>query len=313
MKTAVVLVNWGGPESQHDIQPFLFNRFNDSDLIKLPFGKKGQSFFAKSISRLIASKSVGLYAEIGGGSPIRYNTVIQARALESVLQKDGEFRVVTAQRYWHPFISEVVEQLQQGKYKHIILLPLFPQYSNTTTLSIIKEWVRNGEKMPAPKIIQRFNRHSKYIQACSERLLEKIDDFSEPPHLLFYAHSILKSQVKEGDPYVDEIIETVDLIMEGFHGYGHSLCFQSKMGPMHWIKPDINSELRELYNRGIRNILIYPVGCVSEQLETVYELDIRSREIAEDIGFTQYERADTVQDHPLFIECLQELVLELCE
>ena len=313
MKTAVVLVNLGGPESQQEIRPYLFNFFNDSDLIKLPFGNKGQAFFARIISRIKAPKSAGLYSQIGGGSPIRYNTIKQANALEKALEKEGEFRVITAQRYWHPFISEVVEQLQKGKYDHIILLPLFPQYSNTRTLSIINEWVRNGDKLVAPKIVQRFNRHSKYIQACSERILEKMVDFSDSPHILFSAHSIPKSQVKNGDPYGDEILETVDLIMEDFHGYGHSLCYQGKMGPIKWLEPDISSELRELYNRGIRNILIFPVGFISENLETLYDLDMKNRDLAENMGFTQYERADTVQDHPLFIECLQELVLELCD
>jgi len=313
MKTAVVLVNLGGPDSQQEIRPFLFNIFNDSDLIKFPFGRKGQSFFAKVFSRMRASKSSELYAQIGGGSPVRYNTVKQARALEAVLQKDGEFRVFTAQRYWHPFISEVVEPLKHGNYEHIILLPLFPQYSNTTTLSIINEWVRNAQELPAPHIVQRFNCHPKYIQACIERILRKMEDFSERPHILFSADSIPESQVKKGDPYADEILETVDLIMENFHGYGHSLCYQSKMRPIKWLEPDIDSELHELYNRGIRNILVFPVGFVSENLETLYHLDIKIRDIAKKLGFTQYERADTVQDHPLFIECLQELVLELCE
>ena len=101
--------------------------------------------------------------------------------------------------------------------------------------------------------------------------------------------------------------------MENFHGYGHSLCYQSKMGPIKWLEPDIDSELLELYNRGIRNILVFPVGFVSENLETLYHFDIKIRDIANKLGFTQYERAETVQDHPLFIECLQELVLELCE
>ena len=158
-----------------------------------------------------------------------------------------------------------------------------------------------------------YNCHPKYIQACIERILGKMEDFSEGPHILFSADSIPKSQVKKGDPYQDEILETVDLIMENFHGYGHSLCYQRKMKPIKCLKPDIDSELHELYNRGIRNILVFPVSFVSENLETLYHLDIKIRDIAKELGFMQYERADTIQDHPLFIECLQELVLELCE
>ena len=312
MKTAVVLTNLGGPESQQEIGTFLYNLYNDSDLIKLPFGKKGQSFFARVISRIKSSKSASLYSQIGGGSPVRYNTIKQAHALEAALQKEGEFRVFTAQRYWHPFISEVVEQLQQGEYEHIILVPLFPQYSNTTTLSIINEWVRNAQKLPAPHIVQRFNLHSKYIQACSERISEKINNFSESPHILFSAHSISKSQVKKGDPYADEILETIDLIMKNFHGHGYSICYQRKIGLVKLLEPNISSELHELYKRGIRNIMIFPIGFITESLETLFDLDMKSQDIAKKLGFTQYERADTLQDHPLFIECLQELVLELC-
>ena len=313
MKTAVVLVNLGGPDSQKEIRPFLFNIFNDSDLIKFPFGRKGQSFFARVFSKIRASKSSGLYAQIGGGSPIRYNTVKQGRALETKLQKDGEFRVFTAQRYWHPFISEVVEPLKQGNYEHIILLPLFPQYSNTTTLSIINEWVRNAQELPDPHIVQRFNCHPKYIQACIERILGKMEDFSERPHILFSADSIPEIQVKKGDPYADEILETIDLIMENFHGFGYSVCYQNGRGVVKWLEPNISTELHELYNRGINNIIIFPIGFITESLATLFDLDMESRDIAKKLGFTQYECADTVQDHPMFIECLQELILELCE
>ena len=111
----------------------------------------------------------------------------------------------------------------------------------------------------------------------------------------------------------DEILETINLIMENFHGHGYSLCYQRKIGLVKWLEPDISSELHALYKRGIRNIMIFPMGFITESLETLFNLDMKSQDIAKKLGFTQYERADTVQDHSLFIECLQELVLELCE
>ena len=143
--------------------------------------------------------------------------------------------------------------------------------------------------------------------------MEKIDQVSGKPYLLFSAHSIPKSRVKQGDPYQDEIEETVELILENFHGYGHSLCYQSKVGPVKWLEPDIEDELKVLRKRGIKNLLVFPVAFVSEHLETLQELDIKYRKVAEDLGFNQYIRANTVQAHPLFIDCLKDLVLENCQ
>ena len=119
--------------------------------------------------------------------------------------------------------------------------------------------------------------------------------------------------MKQGDPYQNEIEETVELILEEFHGYGHSLCYQSKVGFAKWLEPDIEDELKELRKRGIKNLLVFPVAFVSEHLETLQELDIKYRKVAEDFGFNEFIRANTVQAHPIFIDCLKELVLENCQ
>ncbi len=312
MKTAVVLVNLGGPDKLENVQPFLFNLFSDPDIFKLPFGEKGQELFAGLISKYRAPKSAILYEQIGGSSPLHPNTLDQAAALQKKLREVDDYQVHVAQRYWHPLIPEVIEKLSHESFDKIVLLPLFPQYSNTTTLSVINEWVRHGEKLIAPIIIQRFHQHPKYIEACKKRIMEKMDQFSGKPHLLFSAHSIPQSRVKQGDPYQVEIEETVELILEDFHGYGHSLCYQSKVGPTKWLEPNIKDELKELKHRGIKNLLVSSVGFVSEHLETLHELDIKYRKVAEDLGFEQFIRVNTVQAHPLFIDCLKELVLESC-
>ena len=313
MKTAVVLVNLGGPDKLDNVEPFLFNLFSDPDIFKLPFGEKGQELFAGLISKYRAPKSAVLYKEIGGSSPLHPNTLEQASALQKKLREVDDFQVHVAQRYWHPFIPEVIEKLSYESFDKIILLPLFPQYSNTTTLSVINEWVRHGEGLIAPIIIQRFHQHPKYIEACKERITEKLDQVSGKPYLLFSAHSIPKSRVKQGDPYQDEIEETVELILEEFHGYGHSLCYQSKVGPTKWLEPDIEDELKELRKSENKNLLVFPVAFVSEHLETLQELDIKYRKVAKDLGVNQYIRANTVQAHPLFIDCLKDLVLENCQ
>jgi len=313
MKTAVVLVNLGGPDKLDNVEPFLFNLFSDPDIFKLPFGEKGQKIFAGLISKYRAPKSAILYEEIGGRSPLHPNTLDQASALQKKLREVDDFQVHVAQRYWHPFIPEVIEKLRYESIDKIVLLPLFPQFSNTSTLSVINEWVRHGEGLVAPIIIQRFHQHPKYIAACRERIIEKLDQVTGKPHLVFSAHSIPQSRVKQGDPYQDEIEETVELILEEFHGYGHSLCYQSKVGPAKWLEPDIENEMKELRKRGIKNLLVFPVAFVSEHLETLQELDIKYRKVAEDLGFDQYIRANTLQAHPLFIDCLKELVLENCQ
>ena len=313
MKAAVVLVNLGGPDKLENVQPFLFNLFSDPDIFKLPFGEKGQELFAGLISKYRAPKSAILYEEIGGSSPLHPNTLDQAIALQKTLREVDDFQVHVAQRYWHPLIPEVIEKLSHETFDKIVLLPLFPQYSNTTTLSVINEWVRHGEGLIAPIIIQRFHQHPKYIEACRERIKEKLDQVSGKPHLVFSAHSIPQSRVKQGDPYQDEIEETVELILEDFHGYGHSLCYQSRVGPTKWLEPNIKDELKELRNRGIKNLLVFPVAFVSEHLETLHELDIKYRKVAEELGFNQFIRVNTVQTHPLFIDCLKELVLENCQ
>ncbi len=312
MKTAVILVNLGGPDSLENVKPFLFNLFSDPDIFKLPFGSKGQELFAKIISNRRAPKSAGLYKQIGGKSPIQKNTLDQAEALQKQLRKEDNFFVFTAQRYWHPLISNVIGKLSYEKWDKIILFPLFPQYSNTTTLSVINEWVRHGETLVAPHIVQRFHNHPKYIEASRLRISEKLAEGKESPHILFSAHSIPQSRVKQGDPYQQEIEETVELIMEGFHGYGHSLCYQSKVGPLKWLEPSISTELRSLKDRGITNVLVTPVGFVSEHLETLYELDILYKKYALDLGIEKYERVQTLGIQPQFIECLKELVLENC-
>ena len=313
MKTAIVLVNLGGPDKLDNVEPFLFNLFSDPDIFKLPFGKKGQKLFAGFISKYRAPKSAILYEEIGGRSPIHPNTLEQASALQKKLREIDDLQVHVAQRYWHPLIPEVIEKLRYESFDKIVLLPLFPQFSNTSTLSVINEWVRHGEGLIAPIIIQRFHQHPKYLAACRERIMEQLDQVSGKPHLLFSAHSIPKSRVKQGDPYQDEIEETVKSIMEEFHGYGFSLCYQSKVGPAKWLEPDIEDEMKALKKRGIKRLLVFPVAFVSEHLETLQELDIKYRKVAEGLGFTQYIRANTLQAHPIFIDCLKELIIENCQ
>lgn len=310
-KKGVVLANLGGPTTLEEVRPFLRNLFADPDIFRLPFGKTGQAVFSTLISTFRSPKSRKYYSAIGGGSPIHENTLSQARKLRDVLREEGEFEVFVAQRYWHPFLDEIVPDIRSQGCESIILLPLFPHYSTTTTLSIINEWKRVAGDLPVPRIIMRFYKEEGYLKACVENIEALLDRFPVTPHLLFSAHSIPVSRVVNGDPYEREITENVELIMDRVgRDYPYSLCYQSKVGPIKWLSPSFETAIDSLVEDNVRHVLVIPVSFVSEHVETLYELDIQKRKYAEARGIVQYERAFTVQDSDNFIQTLRDLVLE---
>lgn len=310
-KYTVVLANLGAPSSLDQVRPFLKNLFNDPDIFNFPFGKPGREFFSSLIAKLRTPKSSRYYMSIGGGSPLHANTLTQAAQLEQALNGCGDFSIKVAQRYWHPFISEIADNIRREGSQNIILLPLYPHYSTTTTLSIINEWKRVASDLTGPIIIERFYDKPEYIEACTQQLNDKLSCFKTRPHILFSAHSIPVKRIEEGDPYETEIKHNVELIMANLGtGYTHSLCYQSKVGPVKWLSPKVEDEIDRLVKEGIRHILVFPISFVSEHLETLYELDIQKKEYAMNNGIDTFIRADTVQTQPEFINCLKNLVLE---
>ncbi len=311
MRTAVVLVNLGAPGNLGEVKPFLKQLFSDPDIFSVPFGKLGQSLFSNVIATLRAPRSKKFYEAIGGGSPLVKNTNEQASALQDRFQDQPEITVFSGQRYWHPFIEEIVDEIRADRFERIILIPLFPHYSTTTTLSIINEWNRHGANLPKPLVVERFYGLPEYSQACADSILESLQEFDENPHILFSAHSIPESRVKAGDTYVDEIRENMLEIMEKIpRRLNHSLAFQSKVGPVQWVGPPLHNELTRLIKLGVKYILIYPISFVSEHVETLYELDIEYAGIARQMGFRHFMRASTVQTSGMFIDVLEKLVRE---
>ncbi|NQT62476.1 MAG: ferrochelatase [Candidatus Marinimicrobia bacterium] len=311
MKTAVILVNMGAPSNLDEVKPFLKQLFSDPDIFHFPFGKRGQSFFSSMIATLRAPISKTFYQAIGGGSPLSENTIAQADALQGRLNDVAELKVFTAQRYWHPFISEVAEELRAGDYESIIILPLFPQYSTTTTLSIFNEWKQHNHNLPEAHFIERFYAEAAYNQACAQQIENAIKEFDKPPHILFSAHSIPQSRVTAGDSYIDEIYENMALIMEQLpDNMNHSIAFQSKIGPVKWVGPPLKKELKRLIKAGVDQVLVYPISFVSEHVETLFELDIEYAEIAQKLGYKRFVRAATVQTTEKFIDVLENLVRE---
>ncbi len=311
MKHAVIVANLGAPSNLGEVRPFLKQLFADPDIFNFPLGRLGQSFFSSLIATFRAPKSKKYYAAIGGGSPLHENTVTQALKLEQRLNRHGDFTVFTAQRYWHPFFEEIVAEVRNGDFDDIVLLPMYPHFSTTTTLSIVNEWKRQATGLPKPIVIERFYAEPGYNKACVQQIRATLSKFHKPPHILFSAHSIPVSRVAAGDLYEQEINANVELIMDELRRvYNYSVCYQSKIGPVKWLGPKIQEALDSLVHQGVDSVLVFPIAFVSEHVETLYELDIKTREYAKKIGIKQFERAHTVQNLNEFIRGLEKLILE---
>ena len=217
-KIAVILLNLGAPESMDDVKPFLLNLFNDPDIIDLPMGKIFRPILAWNITRKRLPESTQIYEKIGGGSPLRRLSQKQADALESQLNENGDFKVYIAMRYWHPFTETAVEELIAEGIKKVILLPLYPQYSITSTGSSLHEFERVIKRRKDTdiefRLIHDYHDFSSYIDALIERILEGIEKFNgvgDDLHLLFSAHGVPLSVIEKGDPYEKQVRATVDL------------------------------------------------------------------------------------------------------
>ena len=310
-KTGVVLMNMGGPDSLEAIQPFLYNLFSDHDIIRIP--RLIQKPVAWIISRARAKKTKHYYEIMGGKSPQREQTEKQAGALQEAL--GYQFRVVVAMRYWHPFTEEALRELSKEDLDRIVLLPMYPQFSSTTTGSSLKEFYRVYRKMgmDAEVVeIKSYHDHPLYIDAMVSNIKEVLPN-PEGFHFLFSAHSLPMYVIEEGDPYKDQTEETARLIMEHFPNVEWSLGYQSKVGPVKWLEPMTEDLIRDLAGKGVKRLLVIPVSFVCEHSETLYELDHQYGSLAKDLGIEEYVRVPTLRTHPKFISALKTLVLEALE
>ena len=313
-RLGVVLFQLGGPDTLEAIEPFLYNLFCDPDIIDFPFARIGRKPLAKLISTTRARKVQHHYATIGGGSPIRKHTERQARALEAELQSQGiDARCFVAMRYWHPFTKEAVGQLRAAGCEEVVLLPLYPQYSSTTTGSSLNEWQRHFSSDVPVHTVETFYRQDGYLDAVIEKINEALARFPESrqPDLVFSAHSVPMAVIEKGDPYQRQIEETVQLLMaRGGWSNRHRLCYQSKVGASRWLQPSLHHTIKELAAEKVREVCVIPVAFVSDHVETLGEINHEAREQAESLGFTQFEMSAGLNDSPKFIHALGEIVLE---
>jgi ferrochelatase len=300
MKKAVILFNLGGPDSLGSVKPFLFNLFNDKYIINLPHP------FRYLLAKYIAFKRTPfaqeIYKHLGNKSPIVEETEKQSAALKEVLGKDYE--VFIAMRYWHPFIEEILPQINSGEFDEAILLPLYPQFSTTTSLSSINSCI---DKISIPKkIICCYYNNPLFIEASVDLVkkhYEKANKLAKPI-LLFSAHSLPVSIIKKGDPYEFQMQESAKNIVEGLNiqDLEWEVCYQSKVGKQKWLEPNTEEVIKKYSDRPI---VLLPIAFVSEHSETLVELDIEYGKLAK-----HFFRVPTVSTHPKFIQCLAELCLE---
>ncbi|MBX2992013.1 MAG: ferrochelatase [Bacteroidetes bacterium] len=314
----VVLLQLGGPDSLESVEPFLYNLFCDPDIIDLPLAFLFRERLAKFISAKRAPKVQDLYKHIGGKSPILKLTNRQARALELELRKSITAKVYVAMRYWHPLTDEVIEQIKADGVARVVLLPLYPHYSRSTTGSSVNEWNRVLKRLHCnglqTSLVEHYCDHPLYIKALVNNINIALKRVEAPDrskvHLVFSAHGTPMKLVKEGDPYSHHIRKTYQAVVEeGKFGLPHHLCFQSKVGPQKWLEPSLDGTIERLAAENVSHILVIPVAFVSDHIETLSEINMEGKQEAKEMGIWYFDMMPALHTNPLFIQALADVVL----
>jgi ferrochelatase len=314
MKRGVLIFNLGGPETLPDVRPFLYNLFSDPEIIRIK-----NNVLRKVLAWFIASvrykKSQNLYRQIGGGSPLRKITESQAVALGRKLESIGLYaQVYVGMRCSQPGIDEAVHRILEDGITRLVLLPLFPQYSVTTTGSCLKYFHTLQQKLGLKERMEIFTVESwfdepLYVETMADLIRQGLARFSsdrdKQVQLLYSAHSIPERYVTEGDPFLKQTQQSVQLINAQLnHIHPSTLAFQSRVGPIKWLGPSTKDVLTEMGRRGTDKVLAVPISFVSDHIETLQEIDIAYRELALQCGIGEFQRADSLNLHPKFIDAL---------
>ena len=302
MKRAVLLLNMGGPNNLDEVEVFLNNMFNDKRIISAP--KLIRMMLAKLITWQRKKEAKSNYEALGGKSPL----VGYTKNLISKLETGIDATVHMAMRYTPPYTSETLQNLKN--VDEIYAIPLYPHYSSTTTLSSLEDLEENIQKQginAKVKTLHSYYKHPDYIDATVERIKETLgadnpDDFE----LVFSAHGLPQKIIDRGDVYQRHIKYNVyharkALLQSGIQFYKTHLAYQSRLGPLEWIRPYLDDKLKSLQKK---KVIIYPIAFTIDNSETEFELDVEYREIAEEIGFEEYRVAKAPNDHPLFVKCI---------
>ncbi len=310
-KTAIVMLNLGGPVTLHHVEPFLKTLFSDRDLIKLPGPAWFQPFYAWGIAKIRTKGAQKKYDEIGGGSPLLRETAQQASALRTSLRNLGfEGPIKLIFRTSQPRAEAMLRVLQNEGIQKILPLSLYPHNCKATTGSSMRELERLAPKFGISILpgVLHYAEHPKYIGALTQLVQEKLEEYPYAT-VIFSAHSLPLKQIENGDPYESEIHKSIDAI-KGALGEipgGYMLGYQSRVGPIRWLTPSLKNVLKDCQGR---DVIIVPISFVSEHIETLHELDIEYQEIALKLGIRNYVRVQTVGINSEYIECLTELVMK---
>jgi len=311
-KIAVILFNLGGPDSLKAVKPFLFNLFYDPAIIALKNPLRW--LVAKVISRKRAPIARQIYQKIGGRSPILEQSEAQAKALENLLNEGGDaaYKCFISMRYWHPFSYEAAAQVKNFGPDRLVLLPLYPHYSITTVGSSLIDWMSNAQKagLDQPyRAIKDYPQEPGFIEAHVSLIQQEMAklDHLENYRILYSAHGLPEKIIEAGDPYRDQVEASCRAIQEKLGHPDHVVCFQSRVGPLKWIEPYTEEEIKRAGADG-KSIIIVPIAFVSEHSETLVELDMDYLEIAQQSGVKAYIRIAAIGCHKAYISALAKLV-----
>ena len=314
MKKAVILFNLGGPDKLENVEPFLFNLFNDPAILNLPSLLRFP--LAKIIANRRAPTAKKIYKELGGSSPILKLTREQSEALELKLNKDddsSEYKCFIVMRCWHPRAKDVVKEVSHFNPDEVILIPLYPQYSAATSGSSIKEWndicIKNNFNVKTSTICC-YPTDNNFIEAHKEEIIKKITNLKNFK-LIFSAHGLPEKNIKKGDPYQWQVEQSVDKIVKSLNikDLDWILSYQSRVGPLKWIGPSTEDIIVKNSKLG-KHIVLVPIAFVSEHSETLVELDIEYKELADKNGCKNYSRVPALGTNKNYIKAMSDLIIK---
>jgi len=338
-KLGVLLLNLGGPEKSEDVEGFLYNLFADPDIIRLPAPLAPlQNLIALLISKRRAPKSRAAYNSIGGGSPILKYSISQGNLVAKSLQERYNIKAKTyiGMRYWYPFTEEALAEIQKDNIEALVIIPLYPQFSISTSgssLRVLQEEFARRSDIWAPiahTVVPNWYDRPGYVRAMADLILNELGSFSDselkdgsaaaptlpPRHVLFSAHGVPQSYIEAGDPYQSQIRDCVDaisaLILDrwGKEEVQIHLSYQSRVGPIEWLRPYTDDVLPELGAKGVKNLVVVPISFVSEHIETLEEIDMEYRELAEENGIDHWRRCPALNTDAAFIDDMADMVVE---
>ena len=314
MKKAIILFNLGGPDKIENVEPFLFNLFNDPAILNLPTFLRYP--LAKLISNRRAPVAKKIYEELGGASPILKLTKEQSDALEKKINQDqeiDEYKCFIVMRCWHPRAEQVIKEVQFFNPEEVILMPLYPQYSAATSGSSIKEWkdvCKKNQYKVKTSTICCYPTDQNFVKAHTKEILKKIKDLKNFK-LIFSAHGLPEKNIKKGDPYQWQVEQSVKKIVEelNIENLDWILSYQSRVGPLKWIGPSTEDIIIENSKIG-KHIVLVPIAFVSEHSETLVELDIEYKELADANGCKNYTRVPALGTNEDFIKTMSDLIIK---